>query len=504
MTNACKVILFLLATSFIFAGNIMAQLSPADLQDATVKTDTQEVPSSVTNEELTNKPITQPSKDYPVISADTLPISYNAKDSGDAGLKEIELYYTNDEGKTWKFYGNDPDLKSPLEFKAEQDDLYGFITVATDNVGNTEPKPTPGTLPHVSVIIDREFPQVKILAPNDGDIFNVTDKQQIRWSALDTNLGPNPITLKYSIDGGKIWHDIQTKIPNTGEYQWTPPKESTLNCLVKVLAIDKASNMTTEKSNNFIIDGIAPKTLLSSIETISSKEFDIKFETSDEGGSGMREVELWYQIEDGEWTKQDSYTNMDSPIKLTAPGEGSVNLCLVGFDKVGNHEESPDKRTDLASSIKSIDIDFTPPKVALLNFHGDEVVQGGSHQTLNWEAEDVNLAEKPVSLSFSLDNGTTWEDIARNVANTGSLEWEIPNKDSHSALVRLSVVDNMDNESSTQSKSVFTVDSTAPASRAFFINELLSTSSKEPITIVQSSENEDEDKTEPSKQEEPE
>ncbi len=502
MTNACKVILFLLVASFFFAGNTVAQLPSADHQDVTVKSVTQEASSPVINAEPTKKPITQLSDQFPIISTDILPISYNAKDSGAAGLKQIELYYTNDNGKTWEFYANDPDLKPPLEFKVKQDDLYGFITVATDKAGNTEPKPTPGTLPHVSVIVDREFPQVKILAPNDGELFNVTDKQQIRWSAIDRNLGPNPITLNYSIDSGKTWNNIQTKIPNTGEYQWTPPKESTLDCRVQVIAIDKASNMTTEKSDGFIIDGIAPKTRLIGIETISSKNFDIKFETSDEGGSGMREVELWYQIEDGKWTKQDSYTDLESPIKLTAPGEGSVNLCLVGFDTVGNHEQSPDKRTDLTDSIKSIDIDFTPPKVTLLNFQGEEVVQGGSHQTLNWKAEDVNLSEKPVSLSFSLDNGTTWKDIARNVANTGSLEWEIPNKDSHSALVRLSVVDNMNNESSSQSKNVFTIDSTAPASRAFFISELLPNSSKTPTTIVQSSENELE--TESSKHEEPE
>lgn len=489
MIKACKVLLFLLATSFIFAGNTMAQLIPADNKDVTVKTTEKDKSSSVSDAAPTKKIKSNDSKKFPVVSADTLPISYNAKDSGTAGLKQIELYYTIDEGKTWKFYDIDPDLKSPLEFKVKEDGLYGFFTVATDKAGNTEPNPTPGTLPHVSVIVDSKGPEVKVLAPNGGELFNVTDKQQIRWSASDKNLGPNPITLQYSIDGGKNWSEIQTKIPNTGEYQWTPPKESTLDCRIQVVAIDMADNRTVETSPGFVLDGVAPKTQLSGTVIIPPKEIEIKFEASDEGGSGVLGVELWYRIKDDKWTKQGSYSDIKAPIKFAAPGEGTMDLCLVGFDKAGNHEKSPEKRTDAASSFKSIVIDFTPPKVTLYNFPGKETVQGGSNQTLKWEVWDSNLAAKPISLSFSLDNGATWKDIAKGVDNTGSLVWKIPNTDSSSALVRLSAIDDVGNEGIDQSKNAFAIDSTAPESRAFFGNEPLSASSKASITVVKATEN---------------
>ncbi len=491
MIKAWKVFLILLAISFFFTGNTMAQLiylADAGHNDVVVKTLANETPSSGTEAAPAKKQTEHLSKEFPVVSSDTLPISYNAKDSGTAGLKQIELYYTIDKGQTWELYGNDPDLKSPLEFKVKKDGLHGFFTVATDKAGNTEPKPTPGVPPHVSVIVDRKIPQVKVLAPKEGDLFNVIDTQKIRWSVSDENLGANPITLQYSIDGGKNWRDIQTKIPNSGEYQWTPPKETAQACKVQVVAMDRAGNATVETSAGFIIDGIAPKTQLSSTKIIPPKDIEIKFEASDEGGSGMHEVELWYQIKDGKWTKQASYTNIKAPIKFTAPSEGSINLCLVGFDKVGNHEKSPDKRTDLASSYKSIDIDFTPPKVTLLSLQDEEVVQGGSNHTLNWKAEDSNFTEKPISLSFSLDNGTIWKDIAKGVANTGSLVWKIPTTDSSSALVRISAIDNMGNEGSTQNKKVFTIDSTAPKSHAYFGTEPLSASSKTLITIAKSSE----------------
>ena len=490
MIKACKVLLFLLATSITFAGNTMAQLPPADQQDVAIKTTEKETSSSVTKEEVPTKKLkSNDSKEFPIVSTDTLPISYNAKDNGAAGLKQIELYYTIDEGKTWEFYGVDPDLKSPFEFKVKKDGLYGFFTVATDKAGNTEPNPAPGALPHVSVIVDSKGPQVKVIAPNGGDLFNVTDKQQIRWFASDKNLGPNPITLQYSIDGGKNWRDIQSKIPNTGEYQWTPPKESTLDCRVQVVAIDMADNITVKASPGFIIDGIAPKTQLSGIAIIPPKDIEVKFEARDEGGSGMLGVELWYRIKNDKWTKQGSYSDIKAPIKFAAPGESSVDLCLVGFDKAGNHEKSPEKRTDAASSFKSITIDSTPPKVTLYNFPGKETVQGGSSQTLNWKAWDSNLAAKPISLSFSLDNGGTWKDIAKGVANTGSLVWKIPNTDSNSTLVRISAIDEVGNEGIAQSKNAFSIDSTAPESRAFFSTELLSASSKTPITVVKAAVN---------------
>ncbi|MCP4266776.1 MAG: hypothetical protein GY777_14605 [Candidatus Brocadiaceae bacterium] len=485
MIKAYKVLLFLLATSFIFAGNTIAQLPPADHQDVAVKTTKKETLPSVSKEKIPTKKLkSDDSKELPIVSTDTLPISYNAKDSGTAGLKQVELYYTIDEGKTWEFYGIDSDLKSPFEFKVKKDGLYGFFTVATDKAGNIEPNPAPGTLPHVSVIVDSKGPQVKVIAPNGGDIFNITDKQQIRWSASDENLDPNPITLQYSIDGGKNWRDIQSKIPNTGEYQWTPPKESTLDCRVQVVAIDRADNRTVDASPGFIIDGIAPKTQLSSAVVIPPKDIEVKFEASDEGGSGMLGVELWYRIKGDKWTKQGSYSDIKAPIKFAAPGEGNVDLCLVGFDKAGNREISPEKRTDAASSYKSTAIDFTPPKVTLYKFPGKKSVQGGSSQTLSWEASDSKLTTKPISLSFSLDNGSTWKDIAKGVANTGSLTWEIPNTDSDSALVRISAIDEAGNEGIAQCENTFAIDSTAPESHAFFSTKPISASSKTPISVV--------------------
>ncbi len=498
MIKACKVLLFLLATSFIFAGSTMAQLPPADQQEVDVKTTEKEASSSAVKEEAPTKELkSNDLKKFPVVSSDILPISYNAKDSGAAGLKQIELYYTIDEGKTWEFYGADPDLKSPFEFIVNKDGLYGFFTVATDNAGNTEPSPTPGALPHVSIIVDSKDPQVEVIAPNSGDLFNVTDKQQISWSASDKNLGPNPITLEYSIDGGNNWRNIQSKIPNTGEYQWTPPKESTLDCRVQVVAIDMAGNRTVEVSPGFIIDGIAPETQLSSTAIVPPKDIEVKFEASDEGGSGMLGVELWYRINDDKWTKQGSYSDIKAPIKFAAPDEGSMDLCLIGFDKAGNHEKSPGKRTDAANSFKSITIDFTPPKVALHNFPDKESVQGGSSQTVSWEASDSNLAAKPISLSFSLDNGATWKDIAKGVADTGSLAWKIPNTDSNSALVRISATDELGNEGTAQSKNAFVIDSTVPESHAFFSIKPIST----PLSVVKATANKLE--TETPKHEEP-
>ncbi len=69
--------------------------------------------------------------------------------------------------------------------------------------------------------------------------------------------------------------------------------------------------------------------------------------------------------------------------------------------------------------------------VTILSPKANEVVQAGVPFEVQWKA-DVPESEfgVNVTIQFSKDNGSNWEVVAENVANTGKYEWNVPKIDS--------------------------------------------------------------------------
>ena len=135
-------------------------------------------------------------------------VSYTV-DENLAGISSVELWYTTDNGRTWKLWGRDEDRTPPILFEAPEDGTYGFVTVATDNAGNREVTPTAGTVPEAVAVVDAQAPLVKIEAPVGGQVFGPGTNLEVRWVASDANLGDKPIDIMLSSDGGNTWSIVE-------------------------------------------------------------------------------------------------------------------------------------------------------------------------------------------------------------------------------------------------------------------------------------------------------
>jgi len=81
--------------------------------------------------------------------------------------------------------------------------------------------------------------------------------------------------------------------------------------------------------------------------------FDVPFTASDVG-TGVRHVELYYQLDGGGYVQYGS-TFTVSPIAFTAPGEGAYEFYTIVTDNVGNVEDAPP-----AADCTTV-VDSTPP-----------------------------------------------------------------------------------------------------------------------------------------------
>jgi hypothetical protein len=72
-----------------------------------------------------------------------------------------------------------------------------------------------------------------------------------------------------------------------------------------------------------------------------------------------------------------------------------------------------------------VEVDLTPPRVRL-----NEIVVGQGPDKgklkITWTATDKNLADKPITLSYSENPTGPWVSIAEKIKNSGQYVWVMP------------------------------------------------------------------------------
>lgn len=71
--------------------------------------------------------------------------------------------------------------------------------------------------------------------------------------------------------------------------------------------------------------------------------------------------------------------------------------------------------------------------------NGGESWIGNTNHTINWTSQNVAL----VNLEYSIDSGLTWQNIASNLNNTGSFNWQVPLPASTHCFVKVVAANNV-------------------------------------------------------------
>lgn len=165
----------------------------------------------------------------------------------DEVFSKVELYFTTNDGESWKLYGEDKDLTPPIEFIAPTDGYYGFKIVTYDKNGNSIGLPDNNTLIEVPYFFDTVKPKITLKSPSLGEIWKVGESVNIQWYATDDkqDLPKDPISIFYSLDKGHSWEALYKRHPNTGELEkvWLITDNLiSSQFLIKISVIDHAKN----------------------------------------------------------------------------------------------------------------------------------------------------------------------------------------------------------------------------------------------------------------------
>ncbi len=199
---------------------------------------------------LTQAPVRDGAGSTLLVGNPRFKLQYAIDDAGPSGPATVELWITQDGGRTWIRRGDDPDRASPIDIDLGGEGTYGLYLVARSASGMGDQPPAPGDPPQSWVEVDSTPPAVQFQPPQVGTGVNA-GKVAIAWRASDLHLPPRSVVLSWRLDQpGAPWQTIADAQENAGQFVWTVPATVPQRFHVKVEAIDsvgqRGSAETTE------------------------------------------------------------------------------------------------------------------------------------------------------------------------------------------------------------------------------------------------------------------
>ncbi|MCG8648611.1 MAG: hypothetical protein MI861_02195, partial [Pirellulales bacterium] len=199
-------------------------------------------------------------------------LDYEVEAIGSAGVEAIELYGTTDQGKTWKFWGRDPDQVSPFDIQTKEEGIFGFRIVVVGRNGLASPRPLPDETPDIFVVVDEQAPQVRIRGAQYGQ-GDRTGALVIQYQCADSNLRQRPVALSFSKSVDGPWTTIAAGLRNDGSYVWPADPGLPRQFYLRIDAADQAGNVGTDILDRPIdAQGLAPRARIRGFQPLTGTE----------------------------------------------------------------------------------------------------------------------------------------------------------------------------------------------------------------------------------------
>jgi hypothetical protein len=356
-------------------------------------------------------------------------------------LKQLQLYYSTDQGRSWHQGATAAPDQRKFNFVATTDGLHWFAVQTTDLNGHSFPEKMEGITPALRVVIDTAAPLVslKALPPRGNEI-------GVNWDIRDENLdvaSVDAIRLEYRKVGGLNWLPL-ARIPGASHLYWPPGSADVYE--VKIRVRDLAGN-TAEASTQCSlvgtgpygpaeygagsIDGAAKASPLSvqldpGRRFINTRRVSLNYET-ESGPSGISGIDLWLTNDGRSWSKyQFPKGGPKDPtfktLTFDVQAEGVYGITLI--PRSGVDLSAPPPQVGDKPQIW-IEVDYTKPVV---EFTGVLIGKGTDKGklTISWRASDKNLGDTPITLSYAATLDGQWTPIYGKLPNTGSYIWSMP------------------------------------------------------------------------------
>jgi hypothetical protein len=354
-------------------------------------------------------------------------------------LKQLQLYYSNDQGRSWHLGATAAPDQRKFNFLAEGDGLYLFAVQTIDQAGRFFPEKMDGVAAALRVMIDTVAPVVtlKPLPPNGNQV-------GVAWEIRDDNpdlTAPDACRLEYKAGGGLNWLPLY-RVPGATQHYWAPGSSAPFDVRIRVRDLaGNTAEATTQVSlanqagyagGGFAAGGNEPPLATGPLDPgrrfINTKRVSLNYEITEKGPSGISGIDLWYTTDGRGWSKYQLPKNgagdptFNGPLIFDVQAEGVYGFTVIPKSGVGI--SAPPPGVGEKPQIW-IEVDQTKPMVQLTSVL---VGQGGykGQLSISWKATDKNFGNNPITLSYAAAQEGPWTPIKSSLPNTGSYIWTMP------------------------------------------------------------------------------
>lgn len=194
---------------------------------------------------------------------------------------------------------------------------------------------------------------------------------------------------------------------------------------------------------------------------INSRRFELAYDVESVGPSGIGRVELWGTRDGGRsWSSFGVDEDRQSPLLVTVNEEGIFGFRVVVTSGAGLGGDPP-KSGDLPDIW--IGVDLTKPVCRIVSAEPSPAHPG--QLSIRWEATDMALADRPVSLFYGSTADGPWTPIAADLENTGEYAWAADSPVPTKVYLRLEVRDAAGNLAIFESRQPVSLDPLRPSVR---------------------------------------
>lgn len=252
-------------------------------------------------------------------------------------------------------------------------------------------------------ILDSQTPEVEVIYPNGGEVFQVNDLVNIQWTATDSSFGSSPVSVYFSSDNGASFQTIYSDTVNTSPISWSVPNIATLEGLIRIVAVDSfglAGNDTSDAV--FKIDGppAQPGGLAASL---ADHVIDLSWNTVDEGD--MDKYNIYRSMNPDVETNSDNLIDSVSvPVVIYADSNvihGETYYYVVtALDSLGNESIASSEVSETAYILQITSVTFQQRKDGSKLVDVDYVFVGNP------------LGTYTITPYYSIDSGDNWQECS--------------------------------------------------------------------------------------------
>ncbi|MBO9665252.1 MAG: hypothetical protein J7501_00370 [Bdellovibrio sp.] len=281
----------------------------------------------------------------------------------------------------------------------------------------------------LSITLDTTAPTLSWVSPTTDAPTNSTVSVSWKVTDLHTSTAQNTV-LSYSTDAGATWTVLSTQsLPagsasaQTYSFSYSTPAVTT-SIIFRVTATDSL-NHTTTSTKNFVVDSQGP--------TLNSL-------TLAGGASIVGLPSVSAQLNVTPTTSATAYMRLAENSDLSAetwipytPLAFSYELSKTGGLKTvyAQVKNSAGFESNVVSS--SVTLEFGAPPVVTVT---SPLASGGPYANGNsiniqWSCTtsgSTTLASSPISLSYTADDGVSYNPIVSDIANSGTYSWTVPSE----------------------------------------------------------------------------